>query len=414
VQVSEHRLPGLVLRDHVFSVPLDHEHPQAERIDVFAREVAAPDGRDRPWLVFFQGGPGMEASRPTGPDSPAWIGRALEDFRVLLLDQRGTGLSSPVTHETLAGLAPAEQADRLRHYRADSIVRDAELIRIELGSPPWSILGQSFGGFCVTTYLSFAPEGLREALITGGLPPIAEGADDVYRATYRTLLARNRAYYERYPDDLDRVRAIQERLRSEDIRLPSGDRLTVRRFRQLGSGLGMSDGAADLHYILERHFGYRFLREVDGEDDFSATPIYAILHEAAYSSGEATRWSAERILAEVPEFEDETLFFGEMVYPWMFEEYGALQPLREAAQLLAELDGWPPLYDAERLATNRVPVAAAVYANDMYVERTYSEAAAHTIRGAKAWLTSEYEHNGLRADGARILGRLLDLTRGRA
>jgi len=176
----------------------------------------------------------------------------------------------------------------------------------------------------------------------------------------------------------------------------------------------MSDGAADLHYILERHFGYRFLREVDGEDDFSATPIYAILHEAAYSNGEATRWSAERILAEVPEFEDETLFFGEMVYPWMFEEYGALQPLREAAQLLAELDGWPPLYDAGRLAVNQVPVAAAIYANDMYVERTYSEAAARTIRGAKAWLTSEYEHNGLRADGARILGRLLDLTRGRA
>jgi pimeloyl-ACP methyl ester carboxylesterase len=412
MQVSEHRLPGLVLREHVFSVPLDHEQPRAERIDVFAREVAAPDGLDRPWLVFFQGGPGMEASRPTAPDSPSWLERALEDFRVLLLDQRGTGLSSPVSHETLAGLSPQEQADRLRHYRADSIVRDAELIRIELGSPPWSVLGQSFGGFCATTYLSHAPEGLREALITGGLPPVGRGADDVYRATYRRLLEKNRAYYERYPDDRDRVRAIQERLRNEDVRLPSGDRLTVRRFRQLGSGLGMSDGAATLHYVLERHFGYRFLREVDAEDTFSATPIYAILHEAAYSHGEATRWSAERILAEVPEFEDETLFFGEMVYPWMFDEYAALQPLREAAHLLAEREGWPPLYDAERLATNRVPVAAAVYANDMYVERELSEETARSIRGAQVWLTSEYEHNGLRADGSRILDRLIRLARG--
>jgi hypothetical protein len=29
-------------------------------------------------------------------------------------------------------------------------------------------------------------------------------------------------------------------------------------------------------------------------------------------------------------------------------------------------------------------------------------------------VTSEYDHNGLRADGARVLGRLIDLARGRA
>jgi hypothetical protein len=29
-------------------------------------------------------------------------------------------------------------------------------------------------------------------------------------------------------------------------------------------------------------------------------------------------------------------------------------------------------------------------------------------------VTNEYEHNGLRADGGRILGRLIDLARGRA
>ena len=61
-----------------------------------------------------------------------------------------------------------------------------------------------------------------------------------------------------------------------------------------------------------------------------------------------------------------------------------------------------------------MPVAAAVYANDMYVERAYSEQTARTIRGAKVWLTSEYEHNGLRADGSRILGRLVDMARGKA
>jgi hypothetical protein len=50
----------------------------------------------------------------------------------------------------------------------------------------------------------------------------------------------------------------------------------------------------------------------------------------------------------------------------------------------------------------------------MFVERAFSEETAGRIAGARIWLTNEYEHNGLRADGGRILTRLLDLARGRA
>src|SRR3954470_11372875 len=165
------RTAGLVLTEHELSVPLDHDRPDGERITVFAREVADPGGRDRPFLVFLQGGPGFEAPRPgRHPTAPFWLDRALEDFRVLMLDQRGTGRSTPVG--ALPGRTPQEQADYLTHFRADSIVRDAELARAELGSGPWTILGQSFGGLCAMTYLSLAPEGLSAALITGGVPPL--------------------------------------------------------------------------------------------------------------------------------------------------------------------------------------------------------------------------------------------------
>ena len=113
-----------------------------EQITIFAREVAEPEGRAKPFLVYLQGGPGFEAPRPTGtPRGPSWLDRALQDFRVLLLDRRGTGRSTPVK---------VARARRLpSHFRADAIVRDAELLRSALGSPPWSVLGQSFGGFCV-------------------------------------------------------------------------------------------------------------------------------------------------------------------------------------------------------------------------------------------------------------------------
>src|SRR5690242_3628937 len=91
-----HEIHGLVITDHEFAMPLDHSRPDVETITVFAREVAADDGRDRPFLVFFQVGPGSEAPRPTTPSSPSWLPRALKDYRVLLLDQRGTGRSTPV------------------------------------------------------------------------------------------------------------------------------------------------------------------------------------------------------------------------------------------------------------------------------------------------------------------------------
>jgi pimeloyl-ACP methyl ester carboxylesterase len=399
-----------VLTEHEFEVPVDHAEPRGDKVTVFAREVitAGRENEGLPWLVFFQGGPGFEAARPTGRRSPVWLEPALKDHRVLMLDQRGTGRSTPVDVE---GMAPDAQADYLKHFRADSIVRDAEFIRGELGVDRWSVLGQSFGGFCVTTHLSLAPEGLAAAYITGGLPPVDRHIDDVYRATYQRALAKNRVYYERYPDDRDRVRRILERLDAEDIRLPAGDRLTARRFRQLGQMIGMSDGFEKLHHMVELPFGSRaFLYDVAGALPFARNPLYAVLQEACYASGYATKWSAERVMPD--EFSaDPTLFFGEHIFSWMFEEHSALRPFADAAQILSEYE-WPPLHDPDRLRANEVPAAAAIYANDLYVERAFSEETAATIGGLRTWITSEYEHDGLRAD-QRVLTRLLDLVAGR-
>jgi len=404
--------PGLVLTEHEFDVPLRYSDPNGERITVFAREVAAPDGRDRPFLVFLQGGPGMEAARPTAhPSTPGWLERALKDFRVLMLDQRGTGRSTPVA--ALKGMSPEEQAGYVACFRADSIVNDAELIRNELGVERWSVLGQSFGGFCVLHYLSAAPGGLTEAFLTGGLPPVVRHPDEVYTATYARTLKRCRRYYERYPADRERVRRMQGRVAEGDVTLPGGDRLTQRMFRQLGWMLGMSDGAEHLHYILELpEDSPGFLHDLEaGLPPFSRNPLYAVVHEACYSDGAVTDWSAARVQPEDYEEQPE-LFTGEHVFPWMFDDYGALRPLREAANLLAGYE-WPTLYDAGRLGSCEVPAAAAIYANDMYVERSFSEETAELIPTMRTWLTNEYEHNGLRADGGRILDRLISLARGR-
>lgn len=59
-----------------------------------------------------------------------------------------------------------------------------------------------------------------------------------------------------------------------------------------------------------------------------------------------------------------------------------------------------------------MPVAAAIYSEDMYVEMNYSLETAKQVGNLQYWLTSEYEHNGIRMDGERILDKLIALNRG--
>ncbi len=424
--MTTYRQPGTVLTDHTFRVPVDHARPDGEQIELFARQVSAADSASAklPWLLFLQGGPGFGAPRPVGRDS--WLDRALRDYRVLLLDQRGTGRSSPAHRLTLPARGDAAaQAEYLSHFRADSIVADAELIRPQVtGGAPWSVLGQSFGGFCTVRYLSSAPAGISEALITGGLPGLGTGVDDVYRLTYQQVAAKNRAHYDRYPADVEQARRVARELAARPAALPGGGRLTVAAFQSLGGMLGASSGSHQLHYLLEDPFAGAelnddFLHRVQSSLTFAAGPLYAVLHEACWADGGATNWSAQRVRAEFPEFsaeaaldgEDPLLFTGEMIYPWMFETDPVLAPLAEVAQLLAE-HPWPDLYDRAALARNDRPAAAAVYYDDMYVPRELSVATAAAIRGLRPWVTNEYEHDGLRVSTGAVLDRLIAMVRG--
>ncbi|WP_328931487.1 MULTISPECIES: alpha/beta fold hydrolase [unclassified Streptomyces] len=430
-----YRQPGVVLTDRHFTVPLDHEDPAGETIELYAREVVAGDKADRedlPWLVYLQGGPGFGANRFVGRQ--AWLGRALDDYRVLLLDQRGTGHSTPLTRQTLPLYGgPAEQAERLTHFRADSIVRDCETIRPALtGGAPWTVLGQSFGGFCTVNYLSTAPEGLTAAILTGGLPSLDAHADDVYRAAYPRIERKVAAHYDRYPQDVERARRIAEHLMRHEPVLPNGYRLTVEAFQSLGIMLGGSDGSHRLHFLLEHAFvrtpsGHElsdaFQEEVQNSLSYAGHPLYALVHEAVYAQdSRPTDWSAERVRGEFPQFDaaktlagdSPLLFTGESIHPWMFDCDPALRPLRDTAELLAARTDWQPLYDPARLAVNEVPVAAAVYHDDMYVDATHSLETARAIRGLRTWVTDEFEHDGVRAGGPRVLDRLIALTRDEA
>lgn len=420
-----YRLPGLAVTEHVLSVPLDHADPGGPRIEVFGREVVDPvkAGERLPWLLYLQGGPGGKSPRPLNRRSPGWLGHAMQTHRVLLLDQRGTGRSTPVTARW-AGCctSPQRLADHLALFRADSIVADAELFRQRLcGDEPWETLGQSYGGFLTLTYLSQAPEGLRACYITGGLPGLDAHAEDVYAATFPRVRDKVTAYYDRFPHDRARVQQIADLL---PVALPDGDLLTVRRLRTLGLMLGMGDGAERLHWLLDEaltpggELSLTFLCQVMLLTGFSDNPLFAVLQEACYGQGgEPTFWAADRAMAGLPEFAEDAdplLFTGEMFFPWMYEEISGLRPFAGAAHLLAERSGWPDLYDRRRLAANQVPVAAVIYHDDMYVDASLSLETARSVGALRAWVTNEWEHDGVTASGDRVLARLMDLAAGRA
>lgn len=416
---------GAQQRDHYFEVPLNHAAPQGPSITVYAREISDPtkDAEQLPWLLFLQGGPGGRGNRALGLSG--WLARATKDFRVLMLDQRGTGLSTPANRQTLPLIGDAAaQADYLSHFRATDIVADAEFIRKALGSAPWSIFGQSYGGFCALTYLSFAPEGLKEVLITGGLGPLTGPADQVYNATFARLTARNAEYFARYPQDRALVTRLMRHVVAVSEFLPTGERLTPERVQMLGNYFGGNTRIDALHYLLEDAFvptpdGDRladgFLAQVSAQVSRAANPLYAVMHESIYVQGEASNWAAARVLAEHPDFHPdvaEPLLTGEAVYPWYFEQDPALAPLREVAELLAaRTEGWGALYDLAQLSRNTVPVAAAVYSEDIYVDRDISLTTAAAVTGLKVWESADFHHDGIADDGEGIFGRLLGMVR---
>jgi len=420
--VQEYTSLGVAVRDHLVVAPLDHAHPeQAERVEVFAREVVAASRRDDdlPLLLYLQGGPGGKSPRPLRPSG--WLARALKTHRVVLLDQRGTGRSSPVQAEQMSRFpSGAAAADHLRHFRADSIVADAELLRrSDFDARPWATLGQSFGGFITLTYLSTAPEGLTACYVAGGLASVQPSAAEVYRRTYPRVEAKNARFRATYPHTGEVVDHVADLLADRPVRLPDGDLLDVLRLQLVGIDFGMAPGAARLHWLFDEalvgddRLSDTFLDAVTNLTSFRDNPLFMVMQESIYGvpGGGSTGWAADAERARQPGFDPGArplLLTGEMAYPWMFEEISGLRPFAAAADALATRSDWGPLYDLDRLGANTVPVAAAVYHDDMYVDAGLSLETARVVGNVDAWVTNEYEHDGLGEE--RVLERLMEMV----
>ena len=103
----------------------------------------------------------------------------------------------------------------LKHFLADSIVRDFEhLRRTEFGGKQWVTLGQSYGGFLTLTYLSLFPQGVIASFTTGGIPHVPADATDVYRHTFPRMARKDRRNSTSATrQDVERAAIIADKLR---------------------------------------------------------------------------------------------------------------------------------------------------------------------------------------------------------
>jgi len=438
-------VPGkLKITEWFFEVPRLYDSPSSGSLRLFARSAqkhdkpVEPEDRRRqktsqpPWLLFLQGGPGFECSPPQYcPWTKSFTDKG---YQMLFLDQRGTGLSTPVSKAVLGGRGDDPvQARYLQAFRADNIVRDCEAVRQALtadsgeGKKQWSVIGQSFGGFCAVNYLSFYPHSLREVFLTGGLPPLVNVPDEVYKRLFPKVAERNRIYYDKYPEDIERVKKIVSMLNTRTVRLSSDGQLTPQRFLQMGFGLGTHGGVDKLHNIVLRAYTEistiafitrQTLQSIEDTLGFDTNILNALLHEPCYCQGQASNWAAERIMKTLPEFDWESrldstrepLFFtGEMIFPGTFKSFGELKQLESVAQDLANYSSWPQLYDVEALKKNEVPVFAAVYVDDMYVDFDFSLETARTIGNCRTYITNSLYHDAIRTKEEEVFKRLWDL-----
>lgn len=471
--LASYYLPGLAVEDHAIDVPLDWrgtsparlagvtgaptsalaEASAAEKCDpafegrflrLFYRVVDAPEnaGRDLPYLVFLQGGPGGAGPRLTSPTSDGWVAEAIKHFHVILPDQRGTGRSSRVDGATISREGDsAAQARFLKRFLADSIVRDFEYLRLtELSGARWVTLGQSYGGFLTLTYLSTFPGAAAASFTCGGIPHVPASADEVYAHTFPRMAAKTSVLYERYPQDEARLALVADRVAAVPSLLPDGSPLTLRRLQSLGQGLGMKPGNERLHNLLDLAFtagdgsteaalaaaGGRaekielspaFLAGAWSSTNVAANPLYWVLQELIYANGELARpidWAAERAWREHPEFDPSSrplMLTGEACFPWMFEEMPELRPFAAAMERLMEDTSFGGLYDPAVLLANETPLQAAVYHDDLYVDATLQLDTLSRVGASRAWVTNEFEHDGLH--GEHVFKRLLDEARDR-
>lgn len=176
-----------------FSVPENRdaaaaEQPGGRQIDLkLALIKSTAEAADTDIVVFLAGGPG-QAATDTWPQIAAALAPLRKHHHILLLDQRGTGGSHPLSCDSATDAAPerfdvefirdhvraclaaVEKNADARAYTTTAAVADLEAVRQALGAPAFDLVGVSYGTRVAQQYAMHHPEAVRSVVLDSVAP----------------------------------------------------------------------------------------------------------------------------------------------------------------------------------------------------------------------------------------------------
>ena len=277
---------------------------RGETITVFAREYVSAehseeDAAELPWLLYLQGGPGGRGNRLASLGG--WSKAAARDFRILMLDQRGTGLSSPIDRNTLP-LRGQRTRTRPTTWRTSAPTPSSPTRKPSArrwAPAPGPSTARATAASAPSRYLSFAPEGAPRGA-HHRRPGAAGGpADRVYRATFQRVAARNAEYFALVSGGpCARSPGSPGTCATRRSSCPTAAGSPWNASRWWARSWAATPAWTRLHHLLEDAFvgtpdGDRlsdaFLEQVRGLVSRAANPLYALMHESIYGQGRGHR-----------------------------------------------------------------------------------------------------------------------------
>ncbi len=182
-------------------VPLDYANPGGPTIDIAVERHLAEDPQSRIGsLVINPGGPGVSGIDDFSNELSVLTAPLLDDFDIVTFDPRGVERSDPVTCGETPGAAPGPLSDpvpqtvaqqnaaisSMRQFGADcekasgavlpyvgtvDVARDLERLRIALGDPGLTFMGQSYGTLLGATYAEMYPTHVRAMVLDSAIDP---------------------------------------------------------------------------------------------------------------------------------------------------------------------------------------------------------------------------------------------------
>ena len=231
------------------TVPEDHANPSSRRIDLRVKVLSATEPSAADPVFFLAGGPGQAVADL----EPAIIGRfatRLPDRDFVLVDQRGTGGSNPLSCPTDAPRDPsrffgphyteaelkaclselAPRAD-VRLYTTTDFARDLEAVRVAMGYGPINVVGGSYGTKAAQVFMRAFPASVRAAVLEGVAStsflnplPAARGSQDALDALFADCAADEKCN-RIFPDLKARFQRLMERLEADPppVTVPGSD-----------------------------------------------------------------------------------------------------------------------------------------------------------------------------------------------